>query len=365
MFAHGIKSAHIFRRGILAAAVLASVFFAHIPAHAQDDRVRTIESSKSQVLPESTRRVVFDNSIFSGPTRAMPYWDKGYFINRENESFRGDLPNVFVFDGTGQKVREVIIWFPDAERVLLSSTAITSAGTILASGDADLSDGTAAPFIALTDLGGKLTNVIQTKGFYPRNVCGAPDGTVWSFGGTFWDEQLGQRKPGETLRHFDFQKGQVGAYVPQSIFGSMVAPPSALASIRCAEDGVSVYSATASVYIEMAYEAGAEPHVYRLHVPSHLSLKGIAARGRKEVYAVMVDRTSPEDTTVGLYSLVFDEKAMTAAWKAINIVAASTKESGAIIMLWGIDGENLVVGRTGDPLGSVALHWVSTSALLH
>jgi streptogramin lyase len=103
-----------------------------------------------------------------------------------------------------------VIWFQGSQRVLIYSTTATSDGRIIAAGKAEKADGEAAPFVALTDLAGKVTTVIQTKGFAPMNICQAPDGTVWSFGGTGYDEHS-EPNPGDTLRHFDFQKGEIGS----------------------------------------------------------------------------------------------------------------------------------------------------------
>ncbi|MGC1838357.1 MAG: hypothetical protein WA674_08440 [Candidatus Acidiferrales bacterium] len=348
--------------------ILATVGFmlflgAQVHTNAQDALTASARNSQPQLFSESSRRVIFDTSAFNGPNSDLPYWDKGYLVKREIENFQKDLPNVAIFDGTGQKARQAVVWFPGSIRVLVASAAVTLDGRILAAGESDLPDGTAAPFIALTDLAGKLANVIQTKDFYPQNVCSAPDGTVWSFGNTFWDEEKRQPKPGETLRHFDFKKGQLGAYVPQATFGDILAP-SALGYIRCTASSVSVYSRRANVYIEMPYAADA-PQVYHIQGSSQLSLKGFASSGPKRVYGVLDNRVGSENTSVGLYTLAFDDKNMTVSWKPVDGAVGSPKQPGTIAMLWGIDGENLVIGRTQDPVGMTALLWVPSPAPEH
>jgi hypothetical protein len=151
------------------------------------------------------------------------------------------VPNVKLYDKTGQKVHESSIWFPGAQRVIISSAAVTSDGRIIASGDAEKPDGTTATFIVLTDLAGKVTQVIQTKDYYPSHVCEAPDGTVWSFGGTGYDDQTNQPNPGDTLRHFDFHKGQIASYLPRSLFPDRPAPDKP-GFIRCLKNEVVAYS---------------------------------------------------------------------------------------------------------------------------
>src|SRR2546429_4848035 len=147
----------------------------------------------------------------------MPHWDTGYLLSRLVETYKAGEPNIRLYDRSGKKVREARIWFPESPRVVISSATVTSDGRIIAAGNAQKSDGAAAPFIALTDLTGKVTNVIQTYGFVTCNICRAPDGTIWSFGGTGYDTHS-EPNPGDTLRHFDFQKGQIGSYLPRSSF---------------------------------------------------------------------------------------------------------------------------------------------------
>ena len=160
------------------------------------------------VRAQDAKRVVFDKGAFFGTSMPLPKWDNGFLISWEIETFQAGTPNVRLYDSSGNQVRTASIWFPDAARVLVYSATATPDGRIIAGGSAEKQDGTAAAFIVRTDLGGKITDVIQTKGFGPLNVCQAPDGTVWSFGGTGFEYHSSQRKPGDTLRHFDFDKGK-------------------------------------------------------------------------------------------------------------------------------------------------------------
>lgn len=127
-------------------------------------------------------------------------------------------------------------------------SAVTPDGRMVASGEADKADGTRAPFIALTDLSGKVTSVIQTKDFYPTNVCVAPDKTVWSFGATSWDEVNHRPLPGDLLRHFDFGKGQLAGYIPRSTFPD----PSSRDTktlMRCSSGDVAIFSGPENAYM--------------------------------------------------------------------------------------------------------------------
>lgn len=315
---------------------------------AQDAR----PSYYTKALSGSTRRIVFENGAFFGTSTAMPKWDSGYLVSREIETFQAGVPNVRLYDQFGKQARAASIWFPGAARVLMYSATATSDGRIIASGMTEKSDGTAASFIALTDLTGKITNVIQTKGFGPVNVCPAPDGTVWSFGGTGYYERSSDPKPGDTLRHFDFQKGEVASYLPRSGFPTKPRPEVS-AQIRCSADEVYVYSSNAHVYIEMKYSGGA-PQVYAAEAPAGLRFHGFAATGSKKVYAYFSKLGDG-----GLFFLSFDETSKTARWLPVEGTVGVYTKPGVIIGLWGSDGDNLVVSRAEDRTGQTAFHWAT------
>ena len=119
---------------------------------------------------QDARRVVFDNGAFFGPSTPVPEWDNGYLISREVETFQLGTPNVRLYDLSGRQARAASIWFPRAVRVIIHSATATSDGRIIAGGTTEKQDGTGVGFIARTDLAGKITDVIQAKGFGPINV---------------------------------------------------------------------------------------------------------------------------------------------------------------------------------------------------
>jgi hypothetical protein len=319
----------------------------HVDLRAQD----TLPGVHPKALSESTRRVVFDSGAFFGPSAAMPQWDNGYLITRAVETFESGVPNVQLYGTSGEKVREAAIWFPGSYRVIIHSATATADGGIIAGGHAEKPDGSAGPFIALINPAGKITNVIQTRGFVPENVCQGPDGTVWSFGGTGYDTNS-EPNPGDTLRHFDFQKGKIGSYVPRSVFPKHPTP-GMIAYIRCSANEVVAYSTTAREYIEMKY-GGDAPHVYHAEVPSDLRLLGFAVTGSKKIYGYfsLLGRG-------GLYYLLFNEAANTVSWVPIEATVGVYTEPGRITGLWGSDGNNLLVSRAEDRAGEQAIHWVT------
>jgi len=309
-------------------------------------------STPTKTLAPSVRRVIFDKAAFSGIGTPLPQWENGRLISLDIETFQEGVANVRLYDASGTKTMSASIWFPDAVRVLIYSATVTPDGRIVAGGAAEKIDGTAAPFIVMTDLSGKLTDVIQTEGFGPTNICLAPDGTVWSFGGTGYDEQKRtEPKPGNTLRHFDFQKGEVASYLPRSLFPNRPRPES-MARIHCAADGVDVYSPRTNLFIRIDY-AGKAPEIYHTKgEPTGLQFDGFASTDRKYIYGHFLKLG-----TGGLYSLAFEEASKSATWVPVTNTVGSLSTPGVISALWGADGDKLLVSRAEDPAGMTALHW--------
>jgi len=307
----------------------------------------------TKALSGSARRVVFDKAAFFGTSTPLPQWDNGYLISLDVETFQAGTPNVRLYDQSGKQVCAASIWFAGAVRVLIYSATATSDGRIIAAGTAEKQDGTAASFIALTNLAGKTTDVIQTKGFAPLTVCQAPDGTVWSFGGTGFDEQRhSEPNPGDTLRHFDFQKGEVASYLARSGFPKHPRPE-VQARIRCSADEMVAYSPNGHIYIEMKYNSDA-PQVYHAEALSNLQFNGFAATGSKKIYAYFSKLANG-----GLYYLSFDETSRTVRWLPVAGTVGAQATPGVITGLWGADGDKLVVSRAEDPTGQTAFHWAS------
>jgi len=280
-------------------------------------------------------------------------------ISSKTESFSATTANVSLFGRNGSKSAEVVFWFPGSVRVAVTSVAITHHGGILASGEADKADGTRALFIALADLKGQVTNVIQTGDFYPRNVCAAPDGSVWAFGDRMWDAAKHEPSMGNTLRRFDFQHGEVASYISRSIFPEGI-EPDVLSFIRCSADAVFVYSTPANLLIELPYKA-VTPRIYDTSTPQGVRVRSLAVTNSGAVYGALLDR-KVDSGQGGMYHLVLDEKSGSAHWHAVKGAVGRLTDEGVVFRVLGADGENLVVSRVGDPAQQMALHWISTSS---
>ncbi len=305
------------------------------------------------VLTDSGRRVVFDSQAFWGRSTALPEWHHGFLVGWERETFQEGEANVRLFDQTGSKVNEAAIWFPGSIRILIEGAAATPDGRIVASGEADKADGTTGHFLVATDKNGKVTQVIQTQEFYPGEVCVAPDGTLWSFGSMGYDKR--EPRPGNTLRHFDMDKGQIGSFLPRSAFPKK-AVPDELSYVRCSATEVVAYSTRTSKYIEMKYDADA-PRVYEVsNAPSNLRLIGFASPDHQQVFGLFNMLAH-----YGMYELKFNDATSTATWVPVDGTQGESKAEAVVIGLWGSDADGLVVSQAQDTGGLAALHWAKVN----
>lgn len=187
----------------------------------------------------------------------------------------------------------------------------------------------------------------------------APDNTVWSFGGTWWDDVNDRPLPGDVLRHFDFAKGQVAGYILRSTFPDYPSHDS-LTEMRCSATEVAIYSRPVNTYIVMSYGSNL-PRLYEAPPPLGLTLTGFATFGPKNAYGVLINRQRTDDPTQGLYSLELDDTTKTVRWVTVEGAVGARTNVGTVIRLWGADGEFLVLGRAQDPSGLTALHWAAVS----
>ena len=337
------------------------------PVHSSRGMSVDAAGSETILLP-AERRVVFDATPFSVRS-VVPYWNRGYLISRDVETVHPGVSNVRLYDLGGNKVRQAAIWFPGTQRLLLPSAAVTLDGRIVAVGVAERSDGTRASFIALTDVSGSITNVIQTNPFHPSHVCVAPDNTVWSFGSFGYDE-MSRPIEGETLRHYDFQKGLIGAYVPRSSFSSDSFPPDANGGrnrevyFRCSTQKLVIYSGVANEYLEMDF---ATQTVKRFRVDRsafNLPINGFALTATGEVFASLGDFSGATGLR-GLFHLQLDSNMDRVRWLPVPGATAFSKKPGIVTWLGGADDDGLVFMQEGDDVGVRWARLVNHSASIH
>lgn len=302
---------------------------------------------------ESPQRVVFDGAAFSWGL-ALPQWSNGYLVVQQIETAQAGIPNVWLYEASGNKARQAVIWFPGSQRVLVYSAIATREGKIIAAGKAEKVNGEAVTFIAMTDLAGNVTDVIETIDFAPVNICQAPDGTVWSFGGTGYGGQS-RPNPGDTLRNFDFRKGQLTSYLPRSAFPQKLHPgPEITAYIRCSAHEVVAYSPSGRKYIDLKY-GSSSPRVYQVETtPLNVRLTGFAAIDSKRIYGHF-----SHGNNSGLYALSFDEPGKSVSWRAVEGTVGPDSAPGVITRLFGADADQLLVSYADDQAGEMAIYWTT------
>jgi hypothetical protein len=202
-------------------------------------------------------------------------------------------------------------------------------------------------------------DVVQTKGFYPTNVCVAPDNTVWSFGATWWDDVMDRPLPGGVLRHFDFQKGQLAEYIPRSTFPDH-SSYGTLSFMRCSSNEVSILNSSEDAYIIMPYEGDA-PRLYLASPPPDLRLTGFAVFGPNKAYGAFLNTQKKDDPRQGLYLLKVDDGTRNAHWEPVEAAVGPRTDTHTVVRLWGSDGEYLVFSRAQDSVGIAGLQWAMVS----
>ncbi len=339
-----------------------TLVFISLPVSAQISKPDDFNPQPSllRTLAPSQRRIVFDAAPFSVGS-VVPYWDKGYLISIVPETTSQNSTNIRLYDANGNKVRESAIWFPDTETVFLLSAAVTMDGNIIASGTAVKQDGTRAYFIAGADRSGKVTAAIQTNPFFPKSVCSAADGTIWSFG-ELGRNADGSIADGDMLRQFDLAKGLVSSYLPRSTFGNGRSSPAQGGGerrevyFRCSAGKIVIYSGSSNQYVDFDVESRSAERFKIDRSSADLPLRGLAVTPSGDVYGHLEDYSKPNGLQ-GLFYLEFDRNKGTVRWEPVGGGSGRKDQPGVVSGLWGADGESLVYNRFDDPAGRMGVSW--------
>jgi hypothetical protein len=301
------------------------------------------------------------------PGGILPDWDRGYVIQHENkENYSPDTPMVAIYDATGTRVRQGRIWPEGAGSVRVRVTAAAQEGAILAAGWAAMKDGSIQHYVVKTDLAGNTVQTLLTGSFGTERMCEAPDGTIWAVGRDVQDGKV-QSESG-VLRHYSFAKGLLHSYLPEITVEAV--PPGSKGPwfdpfhsyVRCGKDKVYLYLAFTDEYVEVD-TASSELKRWKLDttaVPQEKA-SGFAVTEDGRVYASFGPSWMGGNIR-GLYQI----KAETENPIARLLPIAGTIQvlehgkqppAGTIILLWGADGNQLVVWRTDEPNGSL-VSWV-------
>jgi len=352
-----MKSSYSLRRctlGLIVACALAGDASAQSP----QGEVETAPRIRTLGLENPHHSQAFSQVFY--PNALVPDFDRGYLITKVRESSDPDLPNVVLFDRRGVPAVEGKIWFEEAYRLVVMHAAVDGTGGILASGYAWTKEGTLAYFIVRTDSKGAVRDVIRTNPFVPKMLCGASDGTVWSFG-----LELEKGEKGEdfaTLRQYSFSEGELRQFLPHSSFPRGLSPAASWggangAFLRCANNRVSLYSNLVDEYIEIS-AAGYETRRWPVTSPAQgAKALGFAVTDQGSIYASLSVRSRAEGLQLlGLLELELDDEAGVARWVLVPgpMDRGQPQPSKLFGPLLGTDGKNLVFRKV--PEGVV---WVS------
>ncbi len=330
------------------ALVLALLLFLSASARAQD------QPSEAGQISNTLRSAAYPEAIFAS---IMPDWDRGYVIHYEFEvNHSPDTPMVVMYDASGKRIREGRIWPVGAGSVRITRTAATREGAILAGGNAIMQDGSSQGYIVKTDPAGNTAQSLLTGSFKPGQICEASDGTVWSLGRNLSPND-GQQHNADVLRHYSFEKGLLHSFLPENTVAAPVTSEklwfvSFGSYVRCGKNKVSVYLRFTNEYVEVN-TSSFEVKRWKLDeaVVQQRKANGLAVTEDGRVYVSFRASGSEGLPLVrGLYQIKTASgnplaKLLPVAGTVTTIESGKALPRGTFTMLWGADGNQLVVWR--------------------
>jgi len=324
-----------------------------------------LPSEAGQISP-TLRSVAYPEALY--PDGILPDWDRGYVIHYEIEmNHSPGTPMVVMYDKTGKRIREGLIWPEGAGSVRVRRTAATRDGALLAAGSAIMQDGSIQGYIVKTDLAGTTAQTLLTGSFMPEQICEAPDDTIWSLGKASSPND-GLQHDDRVLRHFGFGKGQLHAFLPEDTVAAPVrsAKPWFVpwgSYVRCGKDKVSIYLNFTNEYAEINTASfewkrwELDPALVEQRDASglaatddgrvYVSFKASGIRGMEQIRGLYQIKATPGNPIAELLPVS----------GTINALERGKfPPPGSFSMLWGADGNQLVVWRmegSGQPLSWV------------
>jgi hypothetical protein len=318
-------------------------------------------------ISNTLRSAAYPEAIY--PRGIMPDWDRGFLIHREFEiNYSPDTPMAVVYDASGKRIREGRIWPPGAGSVRITQTAATREGAILAAGNAIMQDGSSQGYIVKTDLAGNTIESLLTGSFKPAQICYASDGTVWTLGKNLSPDD-GQQHDSTVLRQYSFERGVLHSFLPENTVAAPVSPEKMWfvpfgSYVRCGKNKVSVYLRFTNEYVEVNTESF-ELNRWNLDeaVLQQREATGLAVTEDERVYASFHGNGIPGTEQIrGLYQIKAVSgnpiaELLPVAGTVTAIERGKRPPPGTFTMLWGADGNQLVVWRMEG--NDSTLSWVN------
>jgi hypothetical protein len=306
----------------------------------------------------------------------VPTWDQHYLLHLE---IAKDPSLVTMYDRDGKKVLEGRVTLQGASRISLRAAGATQGGQIVAAGGAMMGDGSNQYFIAEIGATGHTVQAIQLGDFSPQQVCTASDGTVWVLGynqGSNDSAEDSAEADTNILRHYDFANGLLGGYVSLRSLSAardavlLVESPHE-SSLSCEKDRVSLLFLSASRSVAqyvVVNTSSQEVSRWSVIAPfAEAKANGFAVTDDGEVFVSLTGWSDSESTMRhGLYKLQAPtgKAAVTLIPVGGTVTAVKCHDcgnalpDGTFLKLYGADGHELVVRRTGDGSG---LAWTKVS----
>jgi len=346
--------------GQISPLVLGLMLFLSPGTQAQD------QPSEAGQISKTLRSAAYPEAIYA--RGIIPDWDRGYVIRREFEiNYSPDTPTAVMYDASGKRIREGRIWPHSAGSVRVVGTAATEEGAILAAGNAILEDGSSQGYIVKTDLAGNTIESLLTGSFKPWQICGAPDGTVWSLGRTLSPDD-GQEHDSTVLRQYSLEKGVLHSFLPENTVAWAVSPEKMWfvpygSYLRCGKNKISVYLRFTDEYVEVS-TVSFELKRWKLDeaVVRQREATGLAVTADERVYASFQANGIPgEEQIRGLYQIKAvsgnpTAKLLPVAGTITTVERGKLPPPGTFTKLWGADGNQLVVWRMEEK--DSTLSWV-------
>jgi hypothetical protein len=288
----------------------------------------------SPSLSAPFRRVAVDPST---DTDHPPKWERGYFLRYDSN------PMVFAADRSGRVVMRSRINPDQSIQTHISDITVSPAGAFAVAFSALSKSGAPAGFIAWLNTSGETTRLVESSAGVFR-VCFADDNTLWALVRER-DDQGNELRGYDLLRHYNADGTLIGTVVPRDLFSS-ASFPAPLGSLTASRDRIGLYADRTRTWMEISYsgkilgswkmpDVGAD--VTRAYLSSANEVYVYSQEHRDGHETISINRFNKSDSTFER----FDTSAIAGADP---------------VLLWGVDGEDLVLGKTSR---TPTLMWVT------
>lgn len=320
-------------------------------------------SCAQEGVAEGTRNMVSSHSaLYSAVLQdGLRYWDKGFLINYESNHTFETTPSrsgVILYDRDGRVARQPIIWIDGASTVSVNHAAVDHSGNIVVAGAAVDSRGALASFIGLIGSDDRLQKIIRTTPFVSDYVCLLDDGTVWSYG-TERDDHHNVLQNSPRLRHYSFEKGQLGALLNVTTLPDYASSSEQWrfsrgmpfeVNLRCNSKMVVLYSGRTGDLFELDLKTNTttitKVPLFPASCPT-FCISGFGLTDAGEIFASFIDRRKSSMPLSGLFRLTHIQPGK-AEWVALPGTLGIYLKQSPMHALWGTDGNNLVYSQQHD-----------------